>query len=111
MVAVGGAAPVDAPAARGGDGGASARMRALAGAWEASSSATCGGGVGGEGRTAQESLTGGTRLKRGKVARRGTALGRRLERGHGDGRPCLRHRLLHRLGHRDIHLEHGEGNA
>ena len=48
VVAVGGAAPVDAPAARGGDGGASARMRALAGAWEASSSAACG-GVGGEG--------------------------------------------------------------
>ena len=95
VVAVGGAAPVDAPAARGGGGGASARMRALAGAWEASSSATCGGGVGGEGRTAQESLTGGTRLKRGKVARPGTALGRRLERGDGDGRPCLRHRRVH----------------
>ena len=46
-------------------------------------------------RTAQESLTGGTRLERGRLARRGTALGRRLERGDGNGCPCLRHRRVH----------------
>ena len=48
-VAVAGATPLDAPAARGG-GGASARVRALGGAWGASPSATWGGGVWGEGQ-------------------------------------------------------------
>ena len=56
---------------------------------------------------AQESLTGGRRLERGsgdRITRRGAALGRHLERGGVNGRPCLRHRLLHRLDHRDTHL-------